>query len=132
MTRGLQLRISVSGQGGTKLFRHNFGEQIGNVAGTGEYHWMAGNFLKYAGLLTVNDLPVDAHELIARCAPRPGFVGAGATNGDGRVDAQGMLLAEVDAGSVYKLLGKNDLGAGEFPPIETALIDGDPTFFQPS
>jgi hypothetical protein len=50
MTRGLQLRISVSGQGGTKLFRHNFGEQIGNVAGTGEYHWMAGNFLKCAGL----------------------------------------------------------------------------------
>ncbi len=41
-TRGLQLRISVSGQGGTKLFRHNFGEQIGNVAGTGEYPWMAG------------------------------------------------------------------------------------------
>jgi hypothetical protein len=36
MTRGLQLRISVSGQGGAKLFRHNFGEQIGNVAGTGE------------------------------------------------------------------------------------------------
>jgi hypothetical protein len=93
---------------------------------------MAGNFLKYAGLLTVNDLPVDAHELIALCAPRPVFVGAGATNGDGRVDAQGMLLAEVDAGSVYKLLGKNDLGAGEFPPIETALIDGDPTFLQHS
>ncbi len=41
--------ISSSGEGGAKLFRHNFGEQIGNVAGTGEYHWMAGNFLKYAG-----------------------------------------------------------------------------------
>jgi hypothetical protein len=130
MTRGLQLRKSVSGQGGTKLFRHNFGEQIGTVAGTGEYHWMAGNFLKYAGLLTVNDLPVDAHELIALCAPRPVFVGAGATNGDGRLDAKGMFLAEVGAGSVYKLLGKKDLGASEFPLIETALIDRDPTFLQ--
>src|ERR1700681_2387895 len=51
--------ISSSGEGGAKLFRHNFGEQIGNVAGTGEYHWMAGNFLKYAGPLTENDLPVE-------------------------------------------------------------------------
>ena len=50
MTRGLQLRISVPGQGGTKLFRHNFGE----------------------------------------------------------------------------------LGASQFPPIETALIDGEPTFLQHS
>ena len=43
----------------------------------------------------VNDLPVDAHELIALCAPRPVFVGAGATNGDGRVDAKGMLLPKL-------------------------------------
>jgi hypothetical protein len=43
----------------------------------------------------VNDLPVDAHKWIALCAPRPVFVGAGATNGDGRVDAKGMFLAEV-------------------------------------
>ena len=37
--------ISSSGEGGAKLFPQNFGEQIGNLAGTGEYHWMAGNFL---------------------------------------------------------------------------------------
>ncbi len=102
--------ISSSGEGGAKLFRRNFGEQIGNVAGTGEYHWMAGNFLKYAGPLTENDLPVDAHELIALCAPRPVFIGAGATNGDGWVDAKGMFLAAVGAGPVYKLLGKKGSG----------------------
>ena len=124
--------ISSSGEGGAKLFRRNFGEQIGNVAGTGEYHWMAGNFLKYAGPLTENDLPVDAHELIALCAPRPVFVGAGATNGDGWVDAKGMFLAGVGAGPVYKLLGKKDLGSGEFPAIETALIDGEIGFRQHS
>jgi len=61
---------------------------------------------KMCRTVTVNDLPVDAHELIARCAPHPVFVGTGATNGDGRVDAKGMLLAEVDAGSVYKLSGR--------------------------
>lgn len=124
--------ISSSGEGGAKLFRRNFGEQIGNVAGTGEYHWMAGNFLKYAGPLTENDLPVDAHELIALCAPRPVFIGAGATQGDGWVDAKGMFLAAVEAGPVYKLLSRKDLGTGQFPPIETALIDGDIAFRQHS
>jgi hypothetical protein len=124
--------ISSSGEGGAKLFRRNFGEQIGNVAGTGEYHWMAGNFLKYAGPLTENDLPVDAHELVALCAPRPVFIGAGATQGDGWVDAKGMFLAAVSAGSVYKLLGKKDLGTSQFPAIETTLIDGDIAFRQHS
>ena len=124
--------ISSSGEAGAKLFRRNFGEQIGNIAGTGEYHWMAGNFLKYAGPLTENDLPVDAHELIALCAPRPIFIGSGATNGDGWVDAKGMFLAAVGAGPVYKLLGNKDLGAADFPPTETALIDGDIGFRQHS
>ena len=124
--------ISSSGAGGAALYRRNFGEQIGNVAGTGEYHWMAGNFLKYAGRLTPNDLPVDSHELIALAAPRPVFVGAGATQGDGWVDARGMFLATVGAGPVYRLLEKKDLGTAEFPPIETPLIDGDLAYRQHS
>jgi hypothetical protein len=124
--------VSSSGEGGAKLWRHEFGEQIGNIAGTGEYHWMAGNFLKYDGPLTVNDLPVDAHELIALCAPRPVFIGAGATQGDGWADAKGMFLAAAGAGPVYRLLGKKDLGTTEFPAIETALIGGDIAFRQHS
>jgi hypothetical protein len=124
--------VSSSGEGGAKLWRHEFGEQIGNVAGTGEYHWMAGNFLKYDGPLTVNDLPVDAHELIALCAPRPVFIGAGATQGDGWADAKGMFLAAAGAGPVYKLMGKMDLGTTEFPAIETALTNGDIAFRQHS
>src|SRR5581483_3769306 len=59
--------IGSSGEGGAKLHRHNFGEQVENLTGAGEYHWMAGNFLKYGGPLTPGDLPVDAHELIALC-----------------------------------------------------------------
>jgi hypothetical protein len=124
--------VSSSGAGGAALYRRNFGEQIGNVAGTNEYHWMAGNFLKYAGPLTPNDLPVDSHELIALCAPRPVFVGGGATQGDGWVDAKGMFMAAAAAGPVYRLLGKKDMGTSEFPPIETALIDGDIAFRQHS
>ena len=123
--------ISSSGEAGAKLYRRNWGEQIGNIAGTGEYHWVDGNFLKYDGPLSVADLPVDAHDLIALCAPRPVFVSAGAAAaGDGWVDAKGMFMAEVAAGPVYKLLGKKDLGTTEFPPIETTLISGDLAFRQ--
>jgi hypothetical protein len=122
--------VSSSGAGGAALYRRNFGEQIGNVAGTGEYHWMAGNFLKYAGPLTPNDLPVDSHELIALAAPRPVFIGAGATQGDGWVDGRGMFMATVAAGPVYRLLGKKDLGTTEFPPMETPLIDGELAYRQ--
>jgi hypothetical protein len=122
--------VSSSGEGGAKLYRHIFGEQIGNVAGAQEYHWMAENFLKYAGPLTPGDLPVDAHELIALCAPRPVFISGGATEGDGWADAKGMFLAAAGAGPVYRLLGKKDMGTMEFPPMETALIDGDVAFRQ--
>lgn len=122
--------ISSSGAGGAKLHRRNFGELVENVAGAGEYHWMAGNYIKYAGPLTWNDLPVDAHELIALCAPRPVFIGAGATSGDGWVDAKGMFMAAAAAGPVYRLLGKRDLGTDEFPPIGSALIEGEIAFRQ--
>jgi hypothetical protein len=122
--------ISSSGEGGAALYRRNFGERLENVAGTGEYHWMAGNFLKYAGPLTPYDWPVDSHELIALCAPRPVFIGAGATQGDGWADAKGMFLATVAAGPVCRLLGKKDLGTTEFPPIGTSLIDGALAFCQ--
>jgi hypothetical protein len=122
--------VSSSGEGGAKLHRRNWGEQVENVAAPNEYHWMAANFLKYSGPLTVNDLPVDSHELIALCAPRPVFLSAGATAGDGWVDAKGSFLAGVGAEPVYKLLGKKGLGTSEFPPIETALMDGEVSFRQ--
>ncbi len=125
--------VSSSGEAGAKLYRHIYGEEIGNIAGTQEYHWMAGNFLKYDGPLTIADLPVDAHELIALCAPRPVFISGGSTaQGDGWVDAKGMFLAAAASGPVYKLLGKKDLGTTEFPPMETALISGDIAFRQHS
>lgn len=124
--------LSSSGAGGVKLHRRYWGEMVENVAAPNEYHWMAGNYLKYAGPLTAKDLPVDAHELIALCAPRPVFISAGATSGDGWVDAKGAFLSAVAAGPVYRLLGKKDLGATEFPPIETGLMSGDIAFRQHS
>ncbi|MDO8941560.1 MAG: hypothetical protein Q7U75_00175, partial [Desulfobacterales bacterium] len=39
--------IGSSGEGGVKPHRRNFGEAVENLTGSGGYHWMAGNFLKY-------------------------------------------------------------------------------------
>ena len=128
--------VGSSGEGGAKLSRRNWGELVENLTGTGEYHWMAGNFLKYGGPLTPGDLPVDAHELIDLCAPRPVFISYGASSGrpgvEGTwVDQHGSFMAAVAAGPVYRLLGKKDLGTpGNYltdpmPPLNTALLDGD-------
>ena len=92
---------------------------------------MAGNFLKYAGPLGWNNLPVDSHELVALCAPRPVFISSG-DKGDDWVDAKGMFLAGAGAGPVYKLLEKKDMGTTEFPAVETGLMDGDVAFRQHS
>ncbi len=125
--------IGSSGEGGVKLHRRNFGELVENVAGSGEYHWMAGNFLKYAGPLKWDDLPVDSHELVALCAPRPVFISCGSFKVEGGwVDAKGMFLAGVAAAPVYRLLGKKDLGTTEMPLEEKALIDGEIAFRQHS
>jgi hypothetical protein len=123
--------IGSSGAGGVKLHRRKFGEQVENVAGSGEYHWMAGNYIKYAGPLTWDDLPVDAHELVAMCAPRPVFISVGSFKVEGGwIDAKGMFLAGVHAEPVYKLLGKKGLGTETFPEEQTALIDGEIAFRQ--
>jgi hypothetical protein len=125
--------IGSSGAGGAKILRRVFGEQLENLASSGEYHWFAPNFIKYAGPLTPSDLPVDAHELIALCAPRPVFISSGSLAVEGGwIDAKGMFLGAVNAGPVYTLLGKKDLGTTEMPVQETTLTTGDIAFRQHS
>jgi hypothetical protein len=130
--------VGSSGEGGAKLHRRNFGEAVENLTGSGEYHWMAGNFLKYGaaeaafGTKTPNDLPVDAHELIALCAPRPTFISYGVPEkGDANwLDQQGSYMATVAAGPVFRLLGAKDIGdtsdyrVARMPPVNTSLLDG--------
>ena len=121
--------IGSSGEGGAKLSRRNWGEMVENLTGTGEYHWMAGNFIKYGGPLNAGDLPVDSHELIALCAPRPTFISYGASTGRGAegtwVDQRGSFMAAVAAGPVYQLLGKKDLGTAAMPDVSVGLTDGE-------
>jgi peptidoglycan/xylan/chitin deacetylase (PgdA/CDA1 family) len=125
--------VGSSGNGGVKIMRRTLGEQVENLASSGGYHWFAGNFIKYAGPLKPVDLPVDAHELVALCAPRPVFISSGSPTVEGQwVDAKGMFLGGAFATPVYELLGRKGFGTYDFPPIETALVDGEIAFRQHS
>jgi hypothetical protein len=115
---------SCSGAMGASLEKRSWGETIDNVAGAGEYHWMAGNFLKYAGHWA--QMPVDAHELIALVAPRPIFVTGGTR--DQWSDPHGEFLAAVGADPVYRLLGARGLGTSTMPAPDVALVEGDLAF----
>jgi hypothetical protein len=130
--------IGSSGEGGAKLHRRNFGEAVENLTGSGEYHWMAGNFMKYGaaeatfGSRNAGDIPVDAHELLALCAPRLTFISYGVPErGDAKwLDQQGSFMAAVAAGPVFRLLGAKDLGTSDdymkekMPAVNVSLLDG--------
>jgi hypothetical protein len=130
--------VGSSGEGGAKLHRRNWGEAVENLTGTGEYHWMAGNFLKYGtaestfGSKNAGDIPVDSHELIALCAPRLTFISYGVPEkGDAKwLDHQGSYMAAVAAGPVFRLLGAKDLGTSDnyktekMPAVNVSMLDG--------
>ncbi len=131
--------VGSSGEGGAKLHRRNFGEAVENLTGSGEYHWMAGNFLKYGtaestfGAKTSGDIPVDSHQLIALVAPRWVFVSYGIPEkGDANwLDHQGSYMAAVAAGPVFRLLGAKDLGekqdyrVAKMPAVNVGMLDGE-------
>jgi lysophospholipase L1-like esterase len=137
-TRFAVVLVGSSGEGGAKLHRRNWGEAVENLTGSGEYHWMAGNFLKYGaseatfGSKNPGDLPVDAHELIALCAPRLTFISYGVPEkGDAKwLDHQGSYMAAIAAQPVFRLLGAKDLGQPDdyrkekMPPVNVPLLEG--------
>ena len=111
---------SCSGEMGAALARRDWGETVDDMVQNFPY-WFAGNFQQWAGRW--NEMPVDAHMLIALSAPRPVFVTGG--TGDQWADPVGMVQAVVAAGPVYRLLGKQDVGATELPPLDKPLVSGD-------
>jgi len=129
--------IGSSGEGGAKLNRRNFGEAVESLTG-GEYYWMAGNFMKYGaseaafGSKNAGDLPVDAHDLIALCAPRLTFISYGVpAMGDAKwLDQQGSYMATVAAQPAFELLGAKGLGVSsdyhseKMPAVNEGLLDG--------
>lgn len=130
--------VASAGAGGTKILRRDFGEAIENLTGSGEYHWFAGRFLRYGaddgreGRRDARDLPVDAHLLLALCAPRPVFVSHGVPEqGDAHwIDQRGGWMATLAAHPVYALLGAGnaaltgDWRTAPLPPVNASLLDG--------
>jgi lysophospholipase L1-like esterase len=130
--------IASSGAGGTKLNRRNFGESLENLASSGEYHWMAGNYIKYGaeesafGRRTAEDMPVDSHMTLALCAPRLTFISHGIPEkGDANwLDHQGSFMAAIGAQPVFRLLGARDLGRSDdykiekMPAVNVDMLDG--------
>ena len=137
-TRFAVVLVGSSGEGGAKPHRRNFGEAVESLTGSGEYHWMAGNFLKYGasdatfGSKNASDIAVDSHQLIALCAPRLTFISYGIPEkGDSKwLDQQGSYMATVAAGPVFRLLGAKDLGTAVdykvavMPAFNTSVLDG--------
>ena len=116
--------IGSSGAGGAKLLRRDFGERLENLTSSGEYHWFTPAFLRFGGPSAVNDLPIDAHSLIALVAPRPLFIGAGNFDQDGWVDPRGSFLAAKGASAAYELLGTTGLVVTSPPALNQATADG--------
>ena len=111
---------SCSGEMGAALARRDWGETVDDMAQN--FAWQfAGAFQQYSGRW--NDMPVDAHMLIALSAPRPVFITGGTA--DQWADPVGMFKAAVAAGPVYRLIGRKDLGTAELPALDTPLTSGD-------
>jgi len=111
---------SCSGEMGAALARRDWGETVDDMAQN--FAWQfAPAFQQFPGRW--NDMPVDAHMLIALSAPRPVFITGGTA--DQWADPVGMFKAAVAAGAVYRLLAKKDLGTTELPALDSPLTAGD-------
>lgn len=109
---------SCSGEGGAALSRRNFGETVGHLVEPTRFPYQfAGNYSLYGD--KVDQMPMDAHMLIALIAPRPLLLSTGDT--DNWSDPKGEFYAAVEAAPVYELLGKDALGTDVMPPAEQPI-----------
>ena len=110
---------SCSGEGGAALSHRDYGETIAHLTAPSRYPYQfAENYAKWAGF--PDKAPMDANMLIALIAPRPLLLQTGST--DYWSDPKGEFLAEVAAGSVYKLLGKDPLDTNVWPAPKVPIL----------
>jgi hypothetical protein len=119
-TRFKMVIASISGEGGAAISRRNYGETIKHITDPSRYYYhFAPNYHSYAD--RVNQLPFDAHALVALVAPRPLLLQTGST--DYWSDPKGEFLSAVAAEPVYKLFGEKGPGTTELPaPGDTSLL----------
>ncbi len=119
-TRFKMVIASISGEGGAAIARRNYGENIKHITDTSRYYYQFAP--AYHGYSTkVDQLPFDAHMLVALMAPRPLLLQTG--DSDYWSDPHGEFLSAVAAEPVYNLFGKKGLGTTVWPAAgDTALL----------
>ncbi len=117
-TRFAMVIASCSGEGGASLARRDFGENLDNMTNRYRYQFSEG-FGRYHKRW--NDLPVDAHFLVALMAPRPLLLNTGSE--DKWSDPRGEFLAAQAASPVWELFGKRGLGKEEPPPLDRPILN---------
>ena len=136
VTMAFEPRLAIgfpgdAGSLGTVMNRRHWGEDLESSGQVSEYHWMAGNFFKWMGELVpgqylprkIENCPVDAHSLLALCAPRPVMTNGGSTST--WQDPYGVYLTGKYTTPVYELLGVKGLVMQDPKPvIDKAYIDG--------
>jgi hypothetical protein len=108
---------SCSGEGGAALSRRDYGENVDNM--TTRYLYQFGDRFKRFHK-NWNDLPVDAHMLVALMAPRPLLLNTGSE--DKWSDPRGEFLAAQAASPVYALFRKQGLAGVTQPPLDTPVL----------
>ena len=105
-----------SGCCGAKLSKRNFGENFEWIIHWREY-WFTENFHQYVN--KEDEFPLDQHQLISICAPRPVYVASGSE--DFYADPKGEFIALREASAIYQLYGSNGLAAPEMPPLDVSI-----------
>ncbi|KAA0989118.1 alpha/beta hydrolase family protein [Dyadobacter aurulentus] len=111
---------SISGEGGAALSRRNYGETIRHISDPSRYlYQFAPNYHTFAE--RVNEMPFDAHALVALMAPRPLLLQTGST--DYWSDPKGEYLSAVAAAPVYQLFNKKGPQTPQMPAAgDTSLL----------
>ncbi len=105
-----------SGCGGAALERRNYGETIADI--TGRFpHWFCPAYATYAG--RENEMPCDAHTLLAMTAPRPLYVASAVE--DRWADPQGEFLAAAAAEAAWEVFGMTGLGTSDWPAADAPV-----------
>lgn len=99
-----------SGQGGAALSRRTRGETV-EVITRVFTHWFAPNYRTFAN--REMELPLDQHMLLALMAPRLAYVAS--AHDDSWADPAAEFGSAVAAGPVYRLFGREGVGAAELP-----------------